>query len=207
MPESPHQWYARVRHALDRDGYDNPDFDAWTAWPWTGELTPRELKPPVDEEPERSGRGGQGCFVCDGVRDLDPGHLIWHDDAWMIGLPKEGSALPFAAFLMPKRHADLQDLTLPEAARQGELLTAIERAACAVLDVPRVQAARWGDGGEHLHWWLYARPTGVLQLRGTFLSHWAMLLPRRDGAELRADLDAVVACLVDDVGGQAIGGS
>lgn len=102
---------------------------------------------------------------------------------------------------MPRRHADLRDLTPQEAGRQGELLAAIEAAATASLPISRIQVARWGDGGEHLHRWLYARPTGMLQLRGTFLSHWDDLLPPRPVDEVAADAALWSAALSARVGG------
>lgn len=206
MPQTPQEWYARVRQRLDEEGYRHPDFESWTAWPWHGVLTPRELAAPVDEEPLRNGAGGQGCFVCDGVAALDPGYLVWHDQTWVLGIPDEPSSLPFALFLMPRRHTDLAGLDPAEAARQGELLALLERAACEVLAVPRIQVARWGDGAEHLHWWLYARPTGMLQLRGTFLSHWADLLPPQPDELARTETRAVIDRLVELAGGERIGG-
>lgn len=204
MPETPQEWYDRTRERLDRDGYGDSDLQQWSSWPWTGELTPKPLDPPAAEEPPRFGVGGTDCFLCVSGRELPPADLVWHDDGWMLGLPRECSSLPFALFLMPRRHADLQDLTDAEAARQGVLLAAIERAATQSLTVPRIQAARWGDGGEHLHWWLFARPTGALQLRGTFLSHWADLLPVRPRADLRADAALVADHLARDVGGTVL---
>ena len=104
---------------------------------------------------------------------------------------------------MPRRHTDLSGLTDSEAARMGVLLANLERAIVEVLDVPRIHASRWGDGSEHLHWWIYGRPTGVLQLRGTFLALWEDLLPVRDATEERQDIDLVMARLVDLAGGEA----
>ena len=63
---------------------------------------------------------------------------------------------------------------------------------------------RWGDGTEHLHWWLFARPTGQLQLRGTFLSHWDDLLPAGDPMTARADCESVAARLVQLAGGELV---
>lgn len=202
MPESPAQWYLRVRAAIATDGYR--DSDLQRSWPWTGALTPKGLDAPADSEPPRKGAGGLDCFICEGSRTLDPEYVVWSDDLMMLGVPSQPSALPFALFLMPRRHADLCELTRAEAARQGELLAGIERAACEVLTVPRIQVARWGDGVEHLHWWLYARPTGMLQLRGTFLSHWDDLLPPRPARDARSDADLVVARLLELVGGTAV---
>ena len=78
----------------------------------------------------------------------------------------------------------------------------LERAVTDVLDVPRVQILRWGDGQEHLHWWVMGRPTGVGQLRGTFLSWWEDILPPRPRAEFRADLELVMRRLVELAGGE-----
>ncbi len=209
MPETPQQWYERTRRAIASDGYREVDLQQWSSWPWTGTLATKQLDPPAASEPERAGAGGVGCRTCESVAALghgespDQGNVVWHDDLFFLGVPFEPRSLPFALFLMPRRHADLQDLDEQEAARQGVLLTAVERAARAVLDVPRIQVARWGDGGEHLHWWLYARPTGMLQLRGTFLSHWDDLLPPVPAEQFRADQLLVVDELVREVGGRS----
>lgn len=205
MPESSHEWFARVSAQIAETGHRSSDWSQWSSWPFEGELTPKPLQPP-EQEPDRRGLGGQDCFVCDRVADQDRNYIIWQDEHAILGLPAEPRGLPFATFLMPREHADLADLPLPTAARMGELLTLIERAACDVLEVPRIQAARWGDGGEHLHWWLFARPTGMLQLRGTFLSHWDDILPGAPLEQLRADLDLVAARLVDLAGGEAFPG-
>lgn len=105
---------------------------------------------------------------------------------------------------MPRRHTDLADQSPAEAARLGELLALTERAVIDVLDVPRIHANRWGDGSEHLHWWLYGRPTGALQLRGTFLAIWDDLLPARTPHALRRDLDAVGRRVTELAGGEAL---
>ena len=82
----------------------------------------------------------------------------------------------------------------------------LERAACDVLDIPRVQVFRYGEGLEHLHWWVAARPTGTTQLRGSFVVQWNSVLPPGDPAAQRADLDLVAARLVELAGGQALPG-
>jgi diadenosine tetraphosphate (Ap4A) HIT family hydrolase len=121
-------------------------------------------------------------------------------------VPFQPTALPLVTYLMPRRHADLGDLTVDEARRCGELLTYLERAACDVLDVPRVQVARYGEGAEHLHWWLLARPTGALDLRGGHLFLWDQVLPAREPTDRRADLDLLAARLVELAGGEALPG-
>jgi diadenosine tetraphosphate (Ap4A) HIT family hydrolase len=206
MPETASDWYARVSAAIDADGYRPSSWPDWPTWPFDGELTTRPLAAPGSERP-RAGEGGVGCFMCEKSRGDDPAeYVVWRDEVAMIGVPLEGSALPFGVFLMPRRHADLSDLTPAEAARLGELLVYAERAAVDVLDIPRIQVARWGDGQEHLHWWLTARPTGMEQLHGTFLSHWDDLLPLPDPAAARADLELVAARLVELTGGEVLSG-
>ncbi|WP_083673514.1 HIT family protein [Serinicoccus sp. CUA-874] len=204
MPETPQEWFARVSAAIERHGYRESDLQQWSSWPWTGSLTPKPLEPPVDVEPDRRGAGGQDCLVCDAARSLDPGYIIWHDELFLLGLPHEPRGLPFALFLMPRRHAELADLTPQEAARQGELLSVVDAAAQQVLGIPRIQVALWGDGAEHLHWWLYARPTGMLQLRGTFLSHWDDLLPPVPADQFRADQVLVAHEVARRAGGEGV---
>ena len=50
---------------------------------------------------------------------------------------------------------------------------------------------RWGDGGAHLHLWFFARPEGVLQLRGSSLSDWTDCLPPMPLWEWQATMAAV----------------
>lgn len=204
MPESAQQWYARVGARIDAEGYRNPPWPAWPTWPLEGATAARPLAPPGEEQP-RLGAGGVDCVQCERSRVDDPSdYVCWRDDLAMLGVPFQGSSLPFCTFLMTRRHADLSYLTPVEAARIGELQMYVERAACDVLDVPRVQVARWGDGAEHLHWWVFARPTGMAQLRGTFVSLWDDLLPLPDPAAFRADLDLVADRLVELAGGEAL---
>jgi diadenosine tetraphosphate (Ap4A) HIT family hydrolase len=201
------QWYERVAAAIAEDGYRRWGASEWTTWPFDGELSVRELQPPADQEPLRGGAGGESCVMCAEAAQADPSeYVFWRDELAMLGFPFDGTSLPFLGFLMPRRHADLSDLTSAEAARLGELQMYLERAVTDVLDVPRVQVYRWGDGNEHLHWWVLGRPAGVLQLRGSFLSHWDDLLPLRDRADLRADLDAVAVRLQELAGGEVLPG-
>lgn len=200
MPESAAQWFARVNSELAAGGGRDAPWTSWPTWPFeSGTLRARPLDPPGEEAP-REGAAGSACAQC--AKQDDPSYVFWRDELMMLGVPFGPTSLPIAAFLMPRRHADLRDLTEEEAARSGQLLMHMERAACDVLDIPRLQVARWGDGAEHLHWWLMARPTGANQLRGTFLALWDDVLPAREPADLRADLDAVASRLVELAGGE-----
>lgn len=198
MPESAAEWYARVMRDLPGHAVED-DIRDWGPWPYRADWTVKDLEPPTEETPRR-GAGGEDCFSCRAGADPAAAQAIWWDDLFFVRA-EEGSSLPFAQLLMPRRHADLADLTPDEARRQGEIMTALEQAAVETLDVPRIQAARWGDGGEHLHWWFYARPTGAMQLRGSFLMLWDGLLPPRDPADARADQLLVAAALARRIGG------
>jgi diadenosine tetraphosphate (Ap4A) HIT family hydrolase len=143
--------------------------------------------------------------MCTAEATTDHDYLVWRDDIAMIGVPNDAPAIPLVAFLMPRRHADLADLTPEEAGHLGELLVHVEQAACDVLDVPRLHVIRYGDGQEHLHWWLMGRPTGALQLRGSFLSLWDDLLPQMSRREVRDNLDLVCGRLVELAGGTLLG--
>jgi hypothetical protein len=205
MPETTQQWYDRVSATIAAEGHREWRTQDWTTWPFADDLAVRELQPPAaDGEPVRQGDDGD-CPICEASRREDPSaYLAWRDDVWMLGTPFGPTAMPFLGFLMPRRHADLSGLTSTEAVRMGELQVHLEQAVTGVLDVPRVQMYRWGDGNDHLHWWVLGRPTAVLQLRGTFLPMWDDLLPARDPAALRADVDLVAARLVELAGGEAL---
>lgn len=196
--------YEQAQGQIAGHGYNDVDVSTWTAWPWDGQLTPRALEPPAQAEPDRAGLDESECLVCAGIAAWDTDYLLWRDEHWVIGLPKEGSPFPLAFLLMPRRHADLQDLNGPEARSQGELLTAIERVARQVMHVPRIQVARWGDGAHHLHWWITARPTGMLQLRGTFMALWSLVLPAREAQAGRAAALEVLSHLVQAGHGELI---
>lgn len=195
------EWYDEISRLIADQGYRQVEPPTWATWPWEEGFQVRALDQPQDEPPRR-GEDGTGCYSCAAADDPQR-PPAWSDELAMV-LPKlDGTSIPFLAFLMPRRHTDLSGLTDTEAARIGVLLARLEQSVCEVLDVPRVQAARWGDGSEHLHWWVYGRPTGVLQLRGTLLALWEDLLPLRDPTLVRRDLDQVMSRFVELVGGEA----
>ncbi|WP_107772382.1 HIT family protein [Nocardioides sediminis] len=200
-PPTAQQWYDETRARIAATGYRPAPWTGWPTWPFEGEVTQRGLQPPVAERP-RGGEGGGDCFICAAAADPGSDYVVWRDDVAMLGQPQEDVALPFVAFLMPRRHADLSGLQPGEAARMGELMPLVERAVTDTLDVPRVQVLRYGDGEEHLHWWVLARPTGVAQLRGSFLPMWDDLLPARPREGSRADLLAVARRLAELAGGE-----
>jgi diadenosine tetraphosphate (Ap4A) HIT family hydrolase len=204
MPETAREWHDRVLRQAEADGYGDAGWPSSPSYPLDPDGAVRRLDPPGDERP-REGAGGVDCPLCLHSTADDPrDYVYWRDDLCMLGVPFQPTALPLATFLMPRRHADLSDLTHGESRRMGEVLVHLERAAVDVLDVPRVQVTRFGEGVEHLHWWVFARPAGTNQLRGSFLLLWDDVLPPRDLPARRADLDLVAARLVELAGGEAL---
>jgi diadenosine tetraphosphate (Ap4A) HIT family hydrolase len=97
--------------------------------------------------------------------------------------------------LMPRAHLDLEDLDDDHASELGRLVVRLSRAVGALDGVGRVHINKWGDGGAHLHVFVIARPTGLMQLRGSNLALWDDLLPPIPEEAYAADLAAVAAAL------------
>ncbi|WP_244876840.1 hypothetical protein [Winogradskya consettensis] len=102
-----------------------------------------------------------------------------------------------------RSHLDLGDLTNLLAAELGVMTVRLERAVRSLDGVARVHVNRWGDGSSHLHMWFLARPYGLLQLRGTFLSLWDDILPVIPEEKWLENLAHVAAWLAE-FGGRAI---
>ena len=74
----------------------------------------------------------------------------------------------------------------------------IERAIRSIGEIGRVHVCRFGDGGEHLHWWFLARPARIPQLIGSFAAIWDDILPPTPEPVWRANIAAVVSALEQD---------
>jgi diadenosine tetraphosphate (Ap4A) HIT family hydrolase len=169
MPETPEELYARAKDSLRM-----PSVDEWDTWPFEGALRPRQLQPPVSVEKARHGAGGVDCWACAASDD----EFLWVDERWRLVAPEGERALPVVVLLMPREHyAEPGDLPDELAAELGVLLARVERAVRGVGEVGRVHVCRWGDGGEHLHWWFMARPTRLPQLTGSLVAIWEDVLP------------------------------
>jgi hypothetical protein len=105
--------------------------------------------------------------------------------------------------LESRSHLDIGDLPNMLAAELGVMTVRLERAIRSLDGVARVHVNRWGDGSAHLHMWFLARPTGRLQLRGTFLSLWDDILPPIPESQWRENL-ALVAAWLAEFGGRAL---
>jgi len=183
VPETPEELYERVKDALRM-----PPVEEWETFPFDGEMRPRPLDPPAGRDPARQGEGGVDCRRCAASDD----EYLWTDERWrMHALGPTG--LPAVLLLESREHfAEPGDLTDELAAELGVLLGRIERAVRAIPDVGRVHVCRWGDGGEHLHWWFIARPARFPQLIGSFAAVWDEILPPVPEDVWRENLEIVV---------------
>jgi len=186
MPETPEQLYERAKNALRM-----PPVEEWETFPFDGDLRPRQLEPPTDADRPRLGVGGVDCRRCAASDD----DFLWTNERWRVhALGPTG--LPLVAMLEPREHfAEPGDLPEELAAECGVLLGRIERAARSIGEIGRVHVCRWGDGGEHLHWWFMARPARIPQLIGSFAAIWDDILPPLPEEIWRENLAAVKAAL------------
>src|SRR2546423_13843354 len=145
MPETPEQLHARAALALR-----TPPVETWETWPFEGELRPRPLQPPGPSERPRHGEGGVDCFRCESPDD----RYLWTAERWRLRASDGPTGLPVVVVLEPRaHHAEPGDLPDDLAAELGLLIARIERAVRSAGEIGRVHVCRWGDGGEHLHWW------------------------------------------------------
>ncbi|MFD7629195.1 HIT family protein [Streptomyces sp. NPDC059851] len=167
----------------------------WETFPFEGELRVRELEPPVLPEPPRNGEHGpDGCEAC--VRP-DGDHL-WTDEHWRLQGIR--AALPAVVVLVPRGHHDLLDLPAERAAELGGMLQRVERAVRTVGGIGRVHVNKYGDGGAHLHLFLFARPEGMLQLRGSNLALWDDVLPPQSEEAWAGSARLIAAAMAKDGG-------
>ena len=187
MSETPEQLYERAAANLRM-----PPVGEWETFPFDGEMHPRALQRPGAVDPPRLGQGGAGCRSCSAPDD----NYLWTDDCWrLLAPPRNG--LPIVVLLEPRQHfAEPGDLPDDLARDLGVMLARVERAVRSVGEIGRVHVCRWGDGGEHLHWWFMGRPARMPQLIGSFAAVWDDILPPTPEDVWRANLDSVVGELI-----------
>ena len=184
MPETREELYARAAAALRL-----PPVETWETFPFDGDLRPRALLPPVAREEPRAGVGRVGCWQCAAPDD----EFAWTAERWRLRALDEPSGLPVVLLLEPRAHfGEPGELPDDLAAELGLMIARVERAIRSVGEVGRVHVCRWGDGGEHLHWWSMARPARLPQLIGSFAAIWDDVLPPLPEALWRANIAAVV---------------
>ncbi len=187
MPETPEQLYDRARDALQM-----PPVREWETFPFEGEMRPRPLQPPEERERPRHGEGGLDCGRCAASDD----EYVWTNERWRLYAIDPPSGLPVVVLLEPREHyAEPGDLPDEVAADLGVMLARVERAVRTIGEIGRVHVCRWGDGGEHLHWWFMARPSRIPQLIGSFAAVWDEVLPPTPKQVWDENVAAVVAAL------------
>lgn len=83
----------------------------------------------------------------------------------------------------------------------GTLIVALSDAIERLPSVGRVQLAKYGDRGAHLHLFFFGRPDRMLQLRGSTLIDCEETLPAVPLEVLRTNAAYVAELLVARVGG------
>jgi diadenosine tetraphosphate (Ap4A) HIT family hydrolase len=187
MPETAEELYQRCRDRLVL-----PDLAGWDTFPFGGEIALRALAPPVAAERERDGAGGDGCPSC----AKPDAECLWVDAHWRVSAPARPSGMPVVLFVEPRdHHAEPGDLPDDLAAGMGLVLARVERAVRAVGQIGRVHVCRWGDGAEHLHWWVIGRPQRLPQIVGSFCEIWDEVLPPTPEPVWRGNLERVADAL------------
>ena len=178
----------RVREAQDADGrLPVPEILSWEIFPFEGDFVVKRLEDPVLPEPPRSGEGGVDCRSC----SAGTSGAIWADERWKL-VPSDRVSVP-VVLLCPLDHHDMHDLPLHLASELGVLAVRVENALRSLGGVGRVHMDKWADGGAHLHVWFFARPEGLLQLRGSTLPDWTDCLPPMPEVEWDGVMAAVAA--------------
>ena len=203
MPLKPEELHDQVTRAADGEGrLPLARMSGWQVFPFEPDgLRVVPLRPPELPEPPRAGEDGTGCPGC----EPSPG-TVWSDEHWRLSTLSEPTGAPLLLVLAPFAHADLPTLSDDRAGELGRLLVHVARAVEALPHIARAHVSRWGDGGEHLHVFVLARPAGFPQLRGTCFALWDDLLPDADPGVQAADGAAVATALAASYGGTAGGG-
>ncbi len=176
MAESAEEIYARIVAQVGSEGrLPTPQTTHWDTFPWEvvdGAIAPKVLAPPA-EEPQRKGEDPNDCFLC----APEVSGVIWENERWRVRPHSEPSGLPIVLFLEPNEHLDFADLDEAMAAEYGLLSVRLTRIVEGLPGIGRCHVWRVGDGAAHLHVWFLGRPSGLLQLRGSFAVDWDDILP------------------------------
>jgi diadenosine tetraphosphate (Ap4A) HIT family hydrolase len=205
-PESAEAYYARVAAATDEErrlAVAPEEMSGWDIFPFEiDSLRIKPLQPLADAEPDRRGEDPLACWC---ASEPDPGfaaQVAWSNERWLLHL-NASMRLPIAVSLIPRAHHDIADLPDDLAEEMGRLIVAISNAIETLPSVGRAQVARYGDGGAHLHLFLFGRPARMLQLRGSPLLDWEENLPTVPLEVLQTNASFVARHLQAAVGGES----
>jgi len=207
QPESAEEYYARIAAHTGPDGrlpVAVEEMPGWDIYPYeVDSLRMKPLRPLADAEPPRRGEDPADCWCAGSSEDRAARFegWVWRNERWVLTADLAQS-LPAFLTLVPVTHCDLPSVPADLAAEMGRLIVAVSAAVEALPSVGRVQLAKWGDGGAHLHLAFLGRPARVLQLRGSPLLDWAENLPDVPADVLRANAAFVADHLAAAVGGE-----
>jgi hypothetical protein len=208
MPESPEAFYARVKAAAGPDGrlaVAIEEMPGWDIYPFEiDSLRIKPLQPLADEEPPRAGENPAECSCARLPESALEERLVWSNERWQLHLDAH-SRLPIGLNLGPREHCDLPTVPDHLAGEMGRLLVAVTAGVESLPGVGRAHVAKYGDGGAHLHWFVFGRPARMLQLRGSPLLDWEENLPPVPIEVHRANAEHVARHLLESVGGTGPG--
>ncbi|HXY44744.1 MAG TPA: hypothetical protein VEH29_11190 [Acidimicrobiales bacterium] len=186
-----------VRRLEDADGrLPLPDMSAWNIFPFEGALRVKPLQDPVFPEPARAGEpGGRTCFECAapggrpaGGRPLAPPGSRGLAACRRSCFSRRSNTSTSTACCTNERSSS----GFSRAASSGPFGQWTASAACT--------SAGTATGCAHFHLWFSARPAGLVQTRGSCLTLWEDVLPKRSPQEWQANLALVRDALVADGG-------
>jgi diadenosine tetraphosphate (Ap4A) HIT family hydrolase len=201
MPESADEVYARVVAQVGEDGHlPMPPMGGWDVFPWVvvdGEIAPRTLRPPADEEPRFGESDDKPCDSCAG---FPPERVVWEDEVWVLTHHGAPSGLPLVLLLHPREHLDLGELDDDRASQLGRITNRLVRIIENLPHIGRVHSMRIGDGGAHLHQWFVARTARLPHVLGSPAIEWDDVIPPGPEDVWRADLHLVATKLANTGG-------
>ncbi len=203
-PESAEEFYARVEAATGPDGRLEvavEEMPGWDIFPFEiDSLRMKPLQPLAEAEPPRGGEDPADCWCAHPPDPAAAERVVWSNERWRLHLDAL-MRLPIGLSLGPLAHCDLTTVPDDLAGEMGRLIVAVSAAVEALPSVGRVQLAKYGDGGAHLHLFFLARPARMLQLRGSPLLDWEENLPPVPLEVTRANADFVADRLLAELGG------
>ena len=160
-PESAEDFYARVQAATGPDGrlaVAVEEMPGWDIYPFEiDSLRMKPLQPLADEEPPR---GGENPAECCCARPPDPGRgrAAGLEQRALAAPPRLGDEAADRPQPRPARALRPADGPRPPRRRDGQLIVAVSAAVESLPSVGRVQLAKYGDGGAHLHLFFLGPP-------------------------------------------------
>ena len=146
----------------------------WDVFPFERDgLRARPLTEYADPEPDR-GKDPGSCRTC---QALEHEPQVLHVGDHLAVIRPGATSLPFVANVVTRRHVLLDDLDDEGHVELGRLVGRTYAAVQALDGVGNVHITKWENGSGHFSMNVMARPSGVLQLRGSNLPVWADMLP------------------------------